>query len=65
MEESIMSSIKDIPARKTRFSGIFSTTLTFSDIINPPHRYEKTTERKSPSDITGWAFSHPNCSRIG
>lgn len=32
MEESIMSSIKDIPARKTRFSDIFSKPLTFSDI---------------------------------
>ena len=27
-----MSSIKDIPARKTRFSDIFSKPLTFSDI---------------------------------
>lgn len=32
MEESIMSSIKDILTRKTRLSGIFSKTLTFSDI---------------------------------
>lgn len=32
MEESIMSSIKDIPVRKTRFYGTFSKALTFSDI---------------------------------
>lgn len=32
MEESIMSSIKDIPARKTRIFGTFSKALTFSDI---------------------------------
>ncbi len=60
-----MSSIKDIPARKTIFYGTFSKTLTFSDIINPPHHHEKTTARKSPSDITGWAFSHSDFSRIG
>ncbi len=32
MEESIMSSIKDILTRKTRIFGTFSKALTFSDI---------------------------------